>query len=363
MPVEHNFEPASNGRRVTLNDLARRTGVSKTAVSLALRNHPSISVTRRSEIRRVAEELGYHPDPLLASLVAYREGSRQIKIHSALAWINHWIEPERLRRYREFDAYWRGAAAAAVRFGYRLEEIQWPRGCSTRRMEQILSSRGIRGLLIPPQNELPPDRGDFDWNKFSVMRLGMSVSSPDSNLVTADIFRAMVMAIRKIHEQGYERIGFIVNGEFNDRLGGNFLGGNYTAQTLLKLKSPMPPLLTFLKEQNAAELNRQKNALQKWLARHKPDAILTADIEVPTLLRELGYRIPQDIAVAGTSVLDIPGIDAGIDQHSEAIGRIAVEMLVKQINMNERGEPTEPCRILVESRWQDGRSLPPRTLH
>jgi DNA-binding LacI/PurR family transcriptional regulator len=80
------------------------------------------------------------------------------------------------------------------------------------------------------------------------------------------------------------------------------------------------------------------------------------------MLRELGLRIPQDLAVAGTSVLDLPGIDTGIDQHPEAIGRIAVEMLVKQLNVNERGEPIDPCRILVESRWKDGNSLPPKKL-
>jgi hypothetical protein len=56
-------------------------------------------------------------------------------------------------------------------------------------------------------------------------------------------------------------------------------------------------------------------------------------------------------------VLDIP-VDAGIDQHSRAVGRIAVEMLVKQIKVGERGTPRDPVHILVESRWQDGRSLP-----
>jgi DNA-binding LacI/PurR family transcriptional regulator len=35
--------------------------------------------------------------------------------------------------------------------------------------------------------------------------------------------------------------------------------------------------------------------------------------------------------MAGMTVYDIP-VNAGIDQHPEAIGRIAVEMLVKQLN-------------------------------
>jgi LacI family transcriptional regulator len=126
---------------------------------------------------------------------------------------------------------------------------------------------------------------------------------------------------------------------------------------LLKLKPVLPPLLTVLKIQDADEMAKQKAALKRWLVRHQPDAVLTVDIEIPAMIRELGYRIPQDIAVAGTSVLDIP-VDAGIDQHSEAIGRIAVEMLVKQINVRERGEPRDPSRILIESRWKDGNSLP-----
>ena len=80
---------------------------------------------------------------------------------------------------------------------------------------------------------------------------------------------------------------------------------------------------------------------------------------MPVYLRELGCRIPRDVAVAGTSHYDI-SVDAGIDQCSHAVGQIAAEMLIKQISLNERGEPPDPCRILVESRWRDGQSLPPR---
>jgi hypothetical protein len=64
--------------------------------------------------------------------------------------------------------------------------------------------------------------------------------------------------------------------------------------------------------------------------------------------------------VAGTSVHDIP-VDGGIDQRPQAIGRVAAKMLIKQISLNERGEPADPCRILVESRWKDGATLPRKT--
>lgn len=325
---------------------------------MALSGNHRISPSLREKIQRLAKKMGYVPDPFLSGLAAHRRGRALAKDHGILAWINRWQKPGCLRQFGEFQAYWKGAGEAANRLGYRLDDIRWELGCSPKRFERILLARGIEAVLIPPHYG-QPDWGQFDWSKFSVIRFGMSVKNPDSNLVSSDIFRGIVMAAKKIHEYGYRRIGFTVNEEFNRHLDGNFLSGYYYAQKLLKMKTALPPLLTNLTTRNTDEISTQKAALKQWLVLHKPDAILTADIELPSMVRELGYRIPQDIAVAGTSALDIP-LDAGIDQRSEAIGRIAVEMLVKQINVSERGEPRDPCRILIESRWKDGKTLPPR---
>lgn len=345
-----------HNKRVTVYDIAEQAGVSHTTVALALRNHHRISEKRRKEIQQLAAEMGYEPDPFLSTLAAYRAQVHPPRLQSAIAWINHWDQPERLRgAHREFDAYWRGAESAAKRFGYRLEEIRWEPEYSPRRFEQILLTRGIRGVLIPP-HQVVPDWGDFGWSKFSVIRFGMSVPTPDSHLVTADQLRAVLMAVKKIKELGYQRIGLVVPLDSDQRLGGNFIGGFSSAQYFYKLAA-LPPLLT---EESlyACQPDKVLRLLRQWMTRHKPDAILTAVADLPEMLRSLGFRIPRNVAVAGTSI-DVP-VDAGLDQHSEAIGRMAVEMLVSQINLNERGEPADPCRILIESRWRDGSSLPPR---
>ncbi|MBC8095463.1 MAG: LacI family DNA-binding transcriptional regulator [Akkermansiaceae bacterium] len=341
--------------RVTLRDVAKKIGVSHVTVSLALRNHPSIPPSRREQVRKMAEEMGYRPDPLLSSLSVYRSSKRPAKIQSSLAWLNHWEQPERLRRYKEFDAYWRGAAQASERFGYRLEDVRWTQDCSAQRFEKILLTRGVRGVLIPPHQKLP-DWGDFDWNKFSLIRFGMSVPTPDSHLVTADHFRSILMAMGKIHGYGYARIGFVLPSDFDRHLGGNYSGGFYAAQKLFKIPHMVPPLMT-VETDYRQRPDKAQRALHQWLIKERPDAVLTSVPEVPPMIRALGYRIPEDIAVAGTSAYDIP-VDAGINQNPESIGRIAAEMLVGQINVNERGEPPAPCRILVESSWQDGQSLP-----
>jgi LacI family transcriptional regulator len=346
-----------NSKRVTLRDIADRVGVSHVTVSLALRNHPSIPAGRRQEIKAAAEQLGYQPDPMLSSLAAYRQRRRPVSIRSSLAWINHWDQPEILREHQEFDGYWRGASAAAAQFGYRLEEVQWSKDCSSERFESILLTRNTRGLLIPPHPR-PPDWGKFDWSKFSVIRFGLSVMTPDSHVVTADHLRGVLMALRRISQYGYHRIGLIVCADFDRRLGGNYTGGFYAAQKLFKFKDSLPPLMTDERSYRE-DPARARKALEQWMRKHRPDAVLTSVPQVPGMVEELGRRIPHDLAVAGTSVHDVP-VDAGINQNPEAIGRIAVEMLVGQINVNARGEPPAPCRILVESLWQDGKSLPRR---
>ena len=326
---------------------------------MALRDDSRISQRRREEVKRVAEEMGYVPDPFLSGLAAYRRRHGTSAFQGVIAWVNHWNPPARLRQFAEFDAYWRGAVAAGRQFGYKVEEVLWPGDCPPKRLEQILLARGIRGVLIPPHHE-PPDWGDFDWNKFSLIRFGTSVSRPDSNLVTADQFRAVNMAVRRIHEYGYRRIGLVVDGDFNRKLGGSYYGGFCWAQKEVALNPVLPPLLVD-SERHRAEPENESQTVNRWLGRHRPDAILVTESYLPQLLKRLGHRVPQDLAVAATSVLDIP-VEAGIDQHSESIGRIAVEMLVKQIHINERGEPRDPCRILIESTWQDGKSLPRRSV-
>jgi LacI family transcriptional regulator len=341
--------------RVTVYDIAEKLGVSHATVSLALRNQPGISKNRRDQVKKTAAAMGYTPDPHLAALAAYRRARTPAAIRSAIAWINHWDQPEQLRELREFDLYWRGAAEAARRYGYRLEEIRWPPDCPAKRFEQILLTRGIRGVLIPPHAGAP-DWGGFDWSKFSIVRFGLSVPSPDSHLVTADQLRAVLMAVGKIAEYGYRRIGLVVPADTDRRLGGGFVGGFCSAGKSFNLPV-VPPLLTGERVYSESP-KKALQRLSRWLKQNRPDALLTTLPEIPALLRQLKYRIPADIAVAGTAV-DVP-VDAGIDQHSEAIGRIAVETLVSQINLNERGEPADPYRVLVESRWRDGTSLPRR---
>jgi len=345
-------DPIPNSRP-SLRDIARALGISHVAVSLALRDSPRVSEARRAEVKATAEKLGYRPDPMLSSLVAYRQGKRSVEIRSCIGWINQWTDPGALRSFKEFDHYWQGASEAAEKLGYRLEEFRWPLGKSGKRLQTILQTRGVRGLLIPPHRD-GMDLPDFDWSQFSLVRFGASVASLRVHTVTSDQSHCSRLAYEKALEYGYKRIGYVSDDRFEKNTRGHFRGGYLNAQEELAPRRQHLDTLIF-----GANPRSQQSELLAWLQKQKPDAVITPVPPFRSLAVGLGLRIPEDIAVATTSVLD-GNLDTGSDQNSHEIGRVAVSTLASLILENERGIPVYQRRILVEGRWVDGASMPCR---
>ncbi|MBI5766530.1 MAG: LacI family DNA-binding transcriptional regulator [Verrucomicrobia bacterium] len=341
-----------NPARVSLRDVARVMGVSHVTVSLALRDDPRVSAARREEVKATAEKLGYRPDPMLASLSAYRHSKRPVTIHSTIAWLNQWPDPKALRRLQEFAAYWRGAQEAATSLGYRLEEFVLDREMTGERLQRILTTRNVRGILLPPHVHgfsLP----GFDWAQCSVVRFGVSVKEPRAHVITCDQMNCASLAFMKIRERGYRRIGYVTSRGHDRNTGGNFRAGYLAIQdATLPLPEHLEPLLL---EERDARLDER--ALKPWLRRWKPDAIITTDARLHAMLTDLGIEVPRDLAAAALSVLD-GDFDAGVDQNSLEIGQVAMRTLAGLIHQNERGVPRYCRRILVEGRWVDGASLP-----
>lgn len=343
------------GSRVSLRDIAQKIGVSHVTVSLALRDDPRISAARRQEIAAVAARLGYRPDPMLSSLSAYRQTKKPVEIRSTVAWLNQWKNPRELRRLQEFDAYWRGASDYAARLGYRLDEFVIGKDMTPARLQQILLARNVRGILIPPHtNDLTLP--DFDWSQFSVVRLGISVNTPRAHIVTSDQKNCAAMAFDQIWERGYRRIAYATSHRFDRNTGGNFRAGYLSAQDVhVPLRRHLAPL-TLSEEGTAGDIR----IFRQWLRTVKPDAVLTALRNLPDILGRAGCRVPDRLGVAALSLLD-GHYDAGVDQNSVEVGRVAMATLAGLIHQNERGIPQYCRRILVEGRWVDGSSLPSRT--
>jgi DNA-binding LacI/PurR family transcriptional regulator len=145
----------SNNRSVSQRDIARALGVSNATVSLALRDSELLTRERREEIQSAAQHMGYRPNPAAAELSRHKENSTVAPTHAALAWIDAWQSAEKLRSYRQFDLYWKGAEATARKLAYHLEEFRMEARDTAERLHRIFEARGI---LFPPQFPIPIGR-------------------------------------------------------------------------------------------------------------------------------------------------------------------------------------------------------------
>lgn len=335
-----------------MRDIARRLNISHTTVSRALQNDWRITEAVRLEVQRMAKELGYQRDPMLAALAHYRRARVEHPITASLAWINTWPEPERLRNFREFALYWQGATAEAARNGYRLDELGCSKDLSPSRLHEVLRARGIRGILLPPGWAGQTfDWGGFNWDDFCVVRFGYSFETPASHLVASDQLSNGLLAFERMWRRGYRRIGMVMWKTQGTRLV-RFSAGYLYGQLQVPVKSRLSPLML-----SETDSQTDERHLLAWLKKAKPDAILTDISSLPQMLAKIGRRVPKDIGLAALSVLD-GGVSAGIYQNSEEIGSAAVQLLISLIHHNQRGIPEIPREVLVRGRWVDGDSLP-----
>ncbi|BCU77171.1 LacI family DNA-binding transcriptional regulator [Luteolibacter sp. LG18] len=340
-PLPHN--------RITQKDVAQALRLAQSTVSMALRGDPSIPVQTREEVRHAALAMGYRPNPTGAALAHFRASSRHQPVQAALAWLNCWDDPARLRGYREFDCYWEGASKAAHGLGYRLEEFVVNRELTLERFGEILHARNINGILLPP-GPTPPGWERFDWSGFSVVRLSQPGRKCDLEAcaVAGDQTRNGMLAFDSMQKLGYSRIGYC-GLHWQDRL---FCAGFLWGQQQTEGEDRIPPLL--LSSEQRAEWDSR---LETWLEECRPDAILTDLPEMPAMLADAGLRVPQDIGLAAMGTLDCP-IDAGIHQNPHEIGRTAVMMLASLINDRIHGVPLIRQTLLIGGSWVNGSSLP-----
>src|SRR3954470_9489823 len=180
--------------RTTQDDVARTAGVHRTTVSLALKDHPRIPVATRQRIRAIADRLGYAPDPMLSSLVAYRTQKRPVAFHGTLGWLVSSAEGFTWREVPHFRDAYEGALARARRCGFEFElfDLHGP-GMTPHRLAGILRARNITGLLLCPQR-IPHLTLEFPWDEFSAVTFGYGMAEPKLHTVSP----AHYLAVRRI---------------------------------------------------------------------------------------------------------------------------------------------------------------------
>lgn len=158
--------------RITLADIATRAGVHKTTVSLALRNHPSLPQKTRDRLIAVAAEMGYRPDPTLAALIDYRFRRHRRREDPTIAFLTHWSSRLGWQDSALHAGFHAGVLAQADHFGYQVEHFWMGEEHMTpRRMSDILTARGIRGIVLASQRCAGEEELELDWTRFAAVKI------------------------------------------------------------------------------------------------------------------------------------------------------------------------------------------------
>ena len=337
----------SEQKYVTLKDLAKECGVTPTTVSLALRNHPRISDATKEKVRDAAERLGYRRHPMLSALMANLNQSRSSTAAVPLAAL-YTHESSMIESNSYHRKIWEGMDRRASELGFKLERFYLEQKKMTgKRMTQILTTRGISGIIIPPLLRAGGHLS-IDWDEFSVMAIGYSMLSPNMHRVCPDQYRGIRMALRELKHLGYKRPGLLLNKQSDLRTIHLWSSGFYGFEHAQKNRGIIPVL-------ECEDV--QEKELFRWYNKYSPDVIISSDMNVSDPLQQGGLKVPDDVGLVTLSRWE-QGIGiAGVDQNAAALGAASVEQLVQLMYYNERGVPEMPRVVQIPSLWGEGASI------
>ncbi len=332
----------------TMQQIADRAGVSRMAVSLALRNSPNISPPTIARIRKIAEELGYRPNPLVAALMTQLHRGRAVRNATALAYVTSHSTADGWRRSAPFVEYFEGSHRRAEELGYVLEEWWLHRpGMTGQRLSHILYTRNIHGLLLAP---MPAGGAEMhlDWAKFASATIGHSLAGPCIHRASADQYGAITLALRELTSLGCERIGLAITRESDERTNHAWSAGMLVHQAAIAARQRVPLLLTD---------GAFASSFVPWFTRHRPHVVLSLSEECLPLLEKLGARVPRDVGFAQLALTADAGHLAGVNLNFRLVGAGAIDLLDAQLRYNQRGLPLHQKTVLIPGTWVPGTTV------
>ncbi|HQY04773.1 MAG TPA: LacI family DNA-binding transcriptional regulator [Lacunisphaera sp.] len=341
-------------RPVTMQVIADQVGFSKNTVSLALRGDSSISAATRELIRKTADKLGYQPNAVVSHLIAQLRAGRTARFQAKLALINAHRDPKAFRTHATIPAYVAGCERRGLQLGYTFDPF-WLHDPKLKAasLSRILRTRGIKGIIIVglmDHNQLPAHL-EAVWSEFPCVVTGVRTRAPALSFSCVDHHDLVIQAFERALTLGYQRPALVVEERIDRLVEGRFSGAMLTAQRSLPAARRVPAFMEV--QQSRAE----GKPFQQWFDRHKPDVLLSLYNIVFPWLKAHGRRVPQDVGVIQLEWRASHPEIAGMNQHNDAVGEAAVDMVVGQIHRNESGIPAFPRATLIGTSWVDGSSV------
>lgn len=331
----------------SLKTIAERTGLSVATISRALSGSTLVRESTRVEIQRIAEEIGYTRPPLVGAIMSSLRRSTQHSYLGNLGLI-YVTEPGEKGWIPFHENSIEGAKARATELGFNLSVFRHvPTDNRHAALNRVLKSRGITGLIFI-NAQVQADFSRFDWTPFAAVQVDYPITTPVLHTMGIDHHRTIRMALMRLMEMGYRRIGFFIERYKDIRLAYKWSGAFAAFQRGAKDLKPIPEL--------ELPVIERKDFL-KWFNRHKPDVVVGHKTAAIRWLRDEGVRVPEDAGFLNLNWNETDMPCAGLDLQAREQGEVAVESVVAQIHQFDKGVPDHPKTIYIEGRWVDGPTI------
>lgn len=339
-------------------EVAKKAGVSKNTVSLALRGSPRISNETRVLVEKAAAIVGYRRNAAVGCLMAELRRSGSGRFEATIALLNANEDREAFRTHPTVPVYVAGVRKRASELGFSLDEF-WLHdpAVSPKRLASILQARGIRGALIMgllTTNRLPEKMRDL-WNQIPAVVTGLRTRSPELSFAGSDQYSLALKAYEHAMDLGYKRPGLVLDPVIDSLIDGRFTAGYLIGERLLRRgEEAIPPF---------NEITRARSNIgcfKRWLRRHKPDVLFTLYHEVERWVAECGFSVPGDIGLIQYEWRPQRPYWAGMDQRNDLVGAAALDLLVSMIHSGDQGVPATAVATQVSSQWVMGNTVRPR---
>lgn len=317
-------------------DVAKAAGVSSGTVSLALRNHPSIPPSTRERIRAVAAEIGYTPNLRVAEVMRHirrNRASNDLKERVAMLWAD--TDADTVQADSNLSTFEQTVREVLHRNGIGLDVYYHDTSLPFKRVERVLRSTGVRGVLLAPLMHDARMDLDWDWERFSVVTAGSADWKPGFNRVRFNHFAEMNLLVRHLLAEGCKRIGLTLLPDLDERSQHAVLGG-FWASLPAELRSP-----DVVYEHQWTD----KKGFLSWMKRVQPDGLILGDLTSYDWVKD--FRSAPHLVLRARQEMDASVEIAGIVQDYARLGEVAAEQLVSQLLIHQFGIPEDPVQSLI----------------
>ena len=330
------------GFQITLDDIAEKMKVSKVTVSKALRGHPDISHETAKKIKKLARELGYHPNYMARNLSSRRSNTIGVVIPK----IAHFF----------FSSVIEAIYDAAFESNYEIimTVSQENAERELKHIHSLLSMR-VDGLIISVSEKTK------DYSIFQTVKdMGIPITFMDRvvdvegfNTVVADDRGGAFAATEQAISIGYRKIGHLAGYQHINIGKERYLG----FESAMK-KHGVPIRKEWVVQGGFGESDGYAGFMKLYETGSLPDFIFTVTFPVALGMYraagELGLKIPDDIDLIGfgnsglNQFLSPPM--SYVEQPTTDLGRKAVQLTLENIKHGEQFIPqhiTLPTKLVL----------------